>query len=132
MRNLTKNLMALWLAVALIVMPLQAMTADIAGADTGAAPCAMNMAAEADSRSGTHDAHLVSQDSAASHCPACSDHACMQGGECSSQGCAGFHVQPATIAGILLHHSGNSDPRVSVEPTLIASRTDPPLLRPPV
>ena len=132
MRNLMKNLMSLWLAVTLVFAPLQAMTAGIPGAGTDAEPCAMDMDAEADSQSDSHDSHRVGQDSAASQCPSCSDHDCNQGGECSSQGCAGFHVQPATIAVILLHHSGNSDPRVRVEPTLIASRTDPPLLRPPV
>jgi hypothetical protein len=133
MRSLMKNLMALWLAVALIITPLQAMTADIAGAATdAAAPCAMSMAAEADSRSGTHDAHQVSQGLAASHCPPCSDHGCNTGGECASQGCVSFHIQPAVIVGTLLHHSRNAESRVRVEPTLIASRTDPPPLRPPV
>gem|GEM_PF-3157229 len=132
MRNLPKNLMSLWLAVALIIAPLQAMAAGIAGAGTDAAPCAMNMGAEADSRSGSHDSHRVGQDSAASQCPSCSDHDCNQGGECSSQGCVSFHVQPAAIAGIRLHHIGNSDPRTILQPTIIVSRSDPPLLRPPV
>ena len=128
MRNLTKNLMALWLAVALVIAPLQAMTAGIAGAGTGAAPCAMNPAAEA----GAHDAHRAGQDSAASHCPSCSDHDCNQAGECSSQGCVSLHVQPAAMTAIRLHHIRHSDPRIIFQPTFVASRTDPPLLRPPV
>ena len=130
MRKLPKNLMTLWLAVALVIAPLQAMTAGIGGAD--AAPCAMNLAAETDARSGAHDSHRGGQDSAASQCPACSEHACHQGGECSGQGCVSFHVQPAAIAGIRLHHIGNSDPRTVLQPTIIVSRTDPPPLRPPV
>jgi len=132
MRNLSKNLMALWVAVALVITPLQAMTAGIAGAGTDAAPCAMNMGAGADSQSGAHDLHRVGQDSAAAQCPSCSDDDCNQGGECSSQGCVSFHVQPAAIAGIHLHHIKNSDPCTILQPAGIVSRTDPPLLRPPV
>jgi hypothetical protein len=132
MRNLSKNLMALWLAVALVIAPLQAMTAGIAAAGTDAAPCTMNLAAEAGSRSGAHDAHRAGQDSAASHCPSCSDHDCNQGGECSSQGCVSLHVQPAAMTAIRLHHIRHSDPRIIFQPTFVASRTDPPLLRPPV
>lgn len=132
MRNLSKNLMTLWLAVALVLSPLQAMTAGTDGAATDAAPCAMNLAAEADSRSGAHDSHRVAPDSTASHCPACSEHTCNQGGECSSQGCFGFHLQPAVITGIRLQHISNSDARAILQPTIIVSRTDPPLLRPPV
>jgi len=124
--------MALWLAVALVIAPLQGMTAGIAGVGSDAAPCAMNMDAEADSQPGAHDMHRASQDSAATHCRTCSDQACKQGGECSGQGCVSFHVQPAAITGIRLQHIRNSDPRIILQPTIIVSRTDPPLLRPPV
>jgi len=132
MRNLTKNLMTLWLAVALIIAPLQAMTAGIAGAGTDAAPCAMNMTAEADSQPGAHDSHRVNRDSATSHCPSCSDHTCNQVGECASQGCVSFHVQPAASGGIRFHHISNSDLRTTLQPSIVVSRTDPPPLRPPV
>jgi len=132
MRKLPKNLMSLWLAVTLVFAPLQAMTAGIAAAGSDAAPCAMDMDAGADSRSGSHDSHRVGHDSAASQCPSCSDHDCNQGGECSSQGCVSVHVQPAAIAEIRLHHIENSDPRSILQPTVIVSRSDPPLLRPPV
>jgi hypothetical protein len=132
MRNLSKNLMALWLAVALVIVPLQAMTAGIAGAGSDAARCAMNMDGGADSQPGAHDTHRAGQDPAASHCPTCSDQGCNQGGECPSQGCVSFHLQPAAITGIRLQHIKNSDPLIFLQPTSIVSRTDPPLLRPPV
>jgi len=132
MPKLTKNLMTLWLAVALVVAPLQAMTAGIGGPGTGAARCAMNMDAQADSQAGAHDMHRASQDSATTHCPTCSDHGCNPGGECPGQGCVSFHIQPAAIAGICFHCIRSSDPRITLQPSIIVSRTDPPLLRPPV
>jgi len=132
MRNLSKNLMTLWLAVTLVLMPLQAMTADIAGAANAAPPCAMPMDAGVDSQLGAHEAHGVNQESADSHCQACSDHSCQQGGECSGQSCVSCLVQAAAISGIHLNDSNPSDPAVSLQPTLVISRTEPPPLRPPV
>ena len=131
MRNLTKYLMALWLTAGLIIAPLQAMSAGMPMAGTEAVPCGKNMAAEAESRSGAHNSHHVSQESAASHCPSCPHQGCQQGDGCSSQGCVSFQLQPAAIAGFQLHPGNDSDSGIILQPTSFVSRTDPPLLRPP-
>ncbi|MGI9321776.1 MAG: hypothetical protein ACR2O5_10210, partial [Thiogranum sp.] len=129
---LPKKLMALWLTVALVIAPLQTVTAGSTGDGNDAEHCAMNTVSEADSRSGAHDMHQDNQDPAASHCPACSDQTCNQGGECSSQGCVIVHLQPAAISAMHLQHITNSDRAITLQLTRILSRTDPPLLRPPV
>ena len=127
-----KNLMTLWLAVTLVIAPLPGMAIGVAAAGADSAPCAMDLAAGTDSRATAHASQRVSQGSAAEHCPDCSDHSCDPGGGCSSQGCAGSQVQPAAISAMQLHQLRHAPPRSTLQTTSVDSRTDPPLLRPPV
>ena len=132
MAKLTQNLMTLWLAVTLVIAPLPGMAIGVAGAGADSAPCAMDLAGGTDSRTTAHALPGVSQSSAAEHCPDCSDHSCKPGGECSSQGCAASHVQPAATTAMPLHQLRQVPPHNVLQTTSVDSRTDPPLLRPPV
>ena len=132
MAKLTQNLMTLWLAVTLIIAPLPGMAIGVAAAGADSAPCAMDLAGDTDSRAAAHASHGVSQGSAAEHCPDCSDHSCDPGGGCSSQGCTVSHVQPAAITAMPLHQPRRVPPHNVLQTTSVDSRTDPPLLRPPV
>jgi hypothetical protein len=126
-----KNLVTLWLAVTLVIAPLPGLAIGVAGAGADSAPCAMDLAGGTNSGTTTQALQGVSQGSATEHCPDCSDHSCDPGGGCSSQGCAGSHVQPAAIAAMQLHQLRHVSPRSILQTTCVDSRTDPPLLRPP-
>jgi hypothetical protein len=130
MRTLSKNMLTLWLALTLVITPLQAMTKATGAADTGGGPCATHAHTAPEAGTDSHSHHTLTQDPAVTHCPACSDAGCYD--ECSAQSCVSLQPQPAAIATAPLHNARNAATRLILQPTTVFSRTDPPLLRPPV
>jgi hypothetical protein len=128
MRKLSNNLLTLWLAVTLVITPLQAMGT----ADSGGEPCASHVHTAPDAGTDSHSHQALAGDSAATHCAACCDRGCYQGDDCSSQGCVNVHLQPAAITTVGVPGRQDAHTRVILQPTTLFSRSDPPLLRPPV
>ena len=119
MRQLANNLMVWWLAVTLVIAPLQAVSAGAAVSQLDDLPCAMHLPDE------------ENQNADASHCPACGEHPCHHGGECSDQSCVSWHLEPVAMVIIRLTDMAHSDSHIPLPATIFLSRTDPPLLRPP-
>ena len=115
MKLMLKTLSTLWLAIALAIAPLQAMTATVAAAD--AEPCQM---------------HVAGGDNgmAEDNCPSCDNHDCSSNG-CNHQGCTSVHIQIAQLLQVY-----NIPALQPVAPALMRtsdhpSIDTPPLLRPP-
>ena len=126
MIRMIKIFAALWLSLGLAVAPLQA--AAIAAPAGDAEPCAMTGSKHALSEQHEHAQH--GQESC-SDCENCQQHDCGSDGCPVGMGC-GYHMQPAVMTSL---HSG-SRPQLASEHFIgdssLVTRTDPPLLRPPL
>jgi hypothetical protein len=135
MHKLLKKLFSFWLAVALCISPLQALTAN-AAADK-AAPCEMRLKGASEHHpaamqpAGHHTHHHQLAASAGSDCPRCQQDNCS-GGDCSPSTCTTVHLHPGVIASLLLAEPSGSDSNVTLPATIRDSRSDPPPLRPPL
>ncbi len=112
MRKMLTN----WLLIlAITLAPLQAFSASFAS--DNADSCTMHQFGQTDLQSDT--------------CPDSTDHNC-DGDDCSPDHCVSTHSQVSVISVNTAFPVGNPDVCDSLFFTDIASRSDPPLLRPPV
>jgi hypothetical protein len=129
MRTLLNNFSTAWLLLALIVAPLQAMSAPFAAGGHDDCPmmasgqhAAAGMPHQMDHAGGGHDQ---------SDCPRCSDHGC-DGGQCKDSGCGTAQLQPSAGPVVLqLERQPLADP-VPGYRTHFISLPPSPLYRPPV
>jgi hypothetical protein len=129
MPKLLKNLLSLWMVLAIALPPLQAFGALSAPVD--AEPCAMQSTASAHEYTGAQASQHGDMQTRCFDCQQCDQQGC-DGDTCSTGGCSGMQVQPALLPTqpAVLFRAAVSAERVPV--TGIRSRTDPPPLPPPV
>lgn len=129
MRKLVKNLVSLWMVMAIAMLPLQAFSAPPAPGEDE--PCAMHSTASAHQHAGAQASQYGDMQTPCSDCQQCDEHGC-DSDTCSTGGCSGMQVQPALLPtqAAALFRAVVSAERVPV--TGIRSRTDPPPLPPPV
>ncbi|WP_455235320.1 hypothetical protein [Thiogranum longum] len=126
-----KKVTAFWLALTLVVLPLQGLAAQLGALNNQGCPMAH---AGADAAPATPEGHsaLHAVEAALSHgCSSCDDQGCT-GGECAANGCSLLHVPAAAVSGFVVNAFSESESIVSTPFPGVVSRNDPPLLRPPV
>ncbi|HHJ17157.1 MAG TPA: hypothetical protein ENJ80_10715 [Gammaproteobacteria bacterium] len=110
-----KLLSTIWLILALVTVPVQALNAAPEQAGTG--PCQM---------------HIDNPDMSGADCPACADRACTADTCTDSGNCTTLHIQPATFSTLHLADAIGTDIPGPSPVYATGSGTAPPPLRPPV
>jgi len=128
MAKLLKNLCAVWLAMALSLVPLPVFAAQPAAA--GGEPCPMHAADNSDAQAfGQHNARQTGDN--CPHCNHCKKGSCSDEG-CASGHCATVNLHPGITSDVGIPVSASADIGIAVSGRHIVSRSDPPLLRPPL
>jgi len=110
-----KHLSTIWLILALVTVPVQALNAAPEQADSG--PCQM---------------HIDNPDLSGMDCPQCADTACAADSCTDNGSCTTIHIQPAAFSGFHLDHPTGTDSPVPAPVYSVGFAVDPPPLRPPL
>ena len=113
-------LQAVWLALALVLTPLPVFSVQADSQDQAPCPSHADAGAAADIA-----------ESPAPPCRHCGDHPC-DGDDCSAHGCNQVHQQPGSVENPGLKPQMLRASSDSLASGPLHSRTDPPLLRPPL
>ncbi len=110
-----KILSTVWLIMALVTVPVQALNASPEQADAG--PCQM---------------HIDNPGMSGADCPQCADQACTADGCTDSSNCTTLHIQPATFSSFPLAGLAGADSPVLTPVSTTGFAAGPPPLRPPL